>query len=300
VPPGTRLLVYAGRFAPEKNLDVLAAAVQRLGPGHVLLAVGAGSGLATLSYAMLTRPAPQSISPFFISRALPEGGGTNVVNVMLVDFRALDTIGEITVLGAVALTVYALLRRFRPPAESIEQPHQQRLLPPDVVTDLVKPRTASDTARGYLMVPATIARLLLPVSFLVAAHFLLRGHNEPGGGFVAGLIVAIAFLTQYIVSGTRWVEGRARLRPPRWIALGLLIAAATGLGAVALGYPFLTTHTPHVTLPLIGEVHLPSATFFDLGVFAVVVGSTLLILTALAHQSVRAHRPSAPKDAEAS
>ncbi len=269
------------------------------------LAVGAGSGLAALSYAMLTRPAPQSISPFFLSRALPEGGGTNVVNVMLVDFRALDTIGEITVLGAVALTVYALLRRFRPPIESIEQPHQQRLLPPDVATDLVKPRTASDAARGYLMVPATIARLLLPVSFLVAAHFLLRGHNEPGGGFVAGLIVAIAFLMQYIVSGTRWVEGRARLRPPRWIALGLLLAAATGLGAVALGYPFLTTHTAHVTLPLIGEVHLPSATFFDLGVFAVVVGSTLLILTALAHQSVRAHRPSAhssaaPKDAEAS
>ena len=263
----------------------------------VTLAVGAGSGLAALSYSMLTRPAPQSISPFFLAHALPQGGGTNVVNVMLVDFRALDTMGEITVLGAVALTVYALLRRFRPPVESIEQPHQQRLLPPDVVTDLVKPRTASDAARGYLMVPATIARLLLPVSFVVAAHFLLRGHNQPGGGFVAGLIVAIAFLMQYIVSGTRWVESRARLRPARWIAFGLLFAATTGLGAVALGYPFLTTHTAHVTLPLIGEVHLPSATFFDLGVFAVVVGSTLLILTALAHQSVRAHRPSAHSSA---
>ena len=75
---------------------------------------------------MLTRPAPQSISPFFLERALPEGGGTNVVNVMLVDFRAFDTLGEITVLGAVALTVYALLRRFRPPRESIEQPQQQQ------------------------------------------------------------------------------------------------------------------------------------------------------------------------------
>jgi multicomponent K+:H+ antiporter subunit A len=256
----------------------------------LLLAVFAGSGLAALSYALLTRPAPHSISPFFLSRALPEGGGTNVVNIMLVDFRAFDTLGEITVLGAVALTVYALLRRFRPPAESIERPKQQRVLPPDVVTDLVKPRTAEDAARGYMMVPAVIARLLLPVAFVVAAHFFLRGHNQPGGGFVAGLLVAIAMLLQYIVSGTAWVEGRTRLRPVRWIATGLLLAAGTGLGAVALGYSFLTTHTAHASLPLIGVVHLPSATFFDLGVFAVVVGATLLILTALAHQSVRAHR----------
>jgi multicomponent K+:H+ antiporter subunit A len=254
------------------------------------LAIASGSGLAALSYALLTRPAPQSISPFFLSRALPEGGGTNVVNVMLVDFRALDTIGEITVLGAVALAVYALLRRFRPPAESIEQPQQQRILPADVVTDLVKPRTAADAARGYMMVPAVIARLLLPVSLVVAAHFFLRGHNQPGGGFVAGLIVAIALLMQYLVSGTLWVEARTRFRPARWIGVGLLMGAVTGLGAVALGYPFLTTHTAHVSVPLIGTVHLPSATFFDLGVSTVVVGATLLILTALAHQSIRAHR----------
>jgi multicomponent K+:H+ antiporter subunit A len=258
----------------------------------LLLAIGAGGGLAALSYAMLTRPAPHSISPFFLSRALPEGGGANVVNVMLVDFRAFDTLGEITVLGAVALTVYALLRRFRPPPESIEQPQQQRALPADIVTDLMKPRTAEDAERGYMMVPAVIARVLLPVSVLVAAHFLLRGHNEPGGGFVAGLVVAIAMLMQYMVSGALWLEARARLRPARWIAAGLLLGATTGLGALAVGYPFLTTHTAHVRLPLVGEVHLPSATFFDLGVFAAVVGATLLTLTALAHQSLRAHRRS--------
>jgi len=256
----------------------------------LLLAIAAGSGLATLSYAMLTRPAPHSISPFFLGRALPEGGGTNVVNVMLVDFRAFDTMGEITVLGTVALTVYALLRRFRPPLESLEQPHQQRALPAGGVTDLVDPSIEKGAARGYMMVPAVIAGVLLPVSLVVAAHFFLRGHNEPGGGFVAGLVVAIAFLTQYIVFGTRWVEGRIRLYPPGWIAWGLLIAAATGMGAITFGYPFLTTHTAHLRLPVVGEVHLPSATFFDFGVFAVVVGATLLILTALAHQSIRARR----------
>jgi multicomponent K+:H+ antiporter subunit A len=269
------------------------------------LAVATGCGLSALSYAMLTRPAPQSISPFFLSRALPEGGGANVVNVMLVDFRAFDTIGEITVLGAVALTVFALLRRFRPTPESIDRPHQQQAVPVDIATDLVNPRTAEDTARGYLMIPAVIARWLLPVAFVVAFHLLMRGHNEPGGGFVAGLVVAVAAIMQYLILGTHWVEARARLLPLRWIGAGLLVAALTGLGAVVLGYPFLTTHTAHVALPVVGDVHLPTATFFDIGVFAVVVGATLLILTALAHQSVRAHRKPAanypgPKPAETS
>jgi multicomponent K+:H+ antiporter subunit A len=82
------------------------------------------------------------------------------------------------------------------------------------------------------------------------------------------------------------------LRRSRWLAVGLLLAAITGLGALAFGYPFLTTHTAQLHLPLVGEMHVPSALFFDMGVFAVVVGATLLILTALAHQSVRSHRES--------
>ena len=256
----------------------------------LVLAVSVGAGLSALSFAMLTRPAPHSISPFFLRHALPGGGGANVVNVMLVDFRAFDTLGEITVLCAVALTVFALLRRFRPPKESVGQPQQQRVLPPDVATDLVKPRTEEDTKRGYLLVPTVIARLFLPITLVIAAHLLLRGHNLPGGGFVAGLCVAVGFIVQYLVAGTLWVEARARLWPVRWMAVGLLLAVGTGLGAVGWGYPFLTTHTAHVALPLLGAVHLPSATFFDLGVFAVVVGTTLLILTALGHQSLRAHR----------
>ena len=83
-------------------------------------------GLATLAFAAMTRPAPDSISRYFVENAYTKGGGTNVVNVILVDFRGFDTLGEITVLGVVALTVYALLRRFRPAPESIPVPEQQR------------------------------------------------------------------------------------------------------------------------------------------------------------------------------
>ncbi|TWC65627.1 multisubunit potassium/proton antiporter PhaA subunit /multisubunit potassium/proton antiporter PhaB subunit [Pseudomonas sp. SJZ103] len=257
-----------------------------------LLSTVVGGGMALLSYAMLTRQTPNDISSFYLSRALPEGGGSNVVNVMLVDFRGFDTLGEITVLGAVALTVYALLRRFRPSKESMQLPAQQRQLAPDVATDLVNPRQASDTALGFMMVPAVLVRLLLPIALVVSFYLFMRGHNQPGGGFVAGLVMSVAFILQYMVAGTQWVEAQMSLRPMRWMGFGLFSATLTGIGALFVGYPFLTTHTWHLSLPLLGDIHIASALFFDVGVYAMVVGSTLLMLTALGHQSVRAHKPS--------
>ena len=257
-----------------------------------LLSTVVGGGMALLSYAMLTRQTPNDISSFYLSRALPEGGGSNVVNVMLVDFRGFDTLGEITVLGAVALTVYALLRRFRPSKESMELPPQQRQLAPDVATDLVNPRQASDTALGFMMVPAVLVRLLLPIALVVSFYLFMRGHNQPGGGFVAGLVMSVAFILQYMVAGTQWVEAQMSLRPMRWMGFGLFSATLTGLGALCFGYPFLTTHTLHLSVPVLGDIHFASALFFDVGVYAMVVGSTLLMLTALGHQSVRAHKPS--------
>ena len=289
----TVLFLLGLRWLPKRRpeeAEHLGLRVRARRARDFVVSLVAGGGMAVLAYAMMTRPAPQSISPFFIDRSLPEGGGTNVVNVMLVDFRAFDTMGEITVLGIVGLTVYALLRRFRPPREMAALPPQQRAVLPDLVSDLINPRTAQDTALGYMMVPAVLVRLLLPIAVVIALYFFMRGHNLPGGGFVAGLCVAIAFLTQYIVAGTHWVEAHLQLKVIRWIALGMLAAVATGLGSLWFGYPFLTSHTAHVTLPGLGEVYFASAMLFDVGVFAVVVGATLLILTALAHQSVRGHR----------
>ena len=293
----TTVLILLGlRWLPRRIEDASPlpnserrARIRRL--RDLLLSIAVGGGMALLSYAMLTRQTPNDISSFYLSRALPEGGGSNVVNVMLVDFRGFDTLGEITVLVAVALAVFALLRRFRPPKESMQLPAQQRLLAPDVVTDLVNPRHASDTALGFMMVPSVLVRLLLPIALVVSFYLFMRGHNQPGGGFVAGLVMSVAFILQYMVAGTQWVEAQMSLRPLRWMGTGLLFATVTGLGAMAVGYPFLTTHTWHFNLPLLGDIHLASALFFDIGVYAVVVGSTLLILTALAHQSVRAHKP---------
>lgn len=299
----TILLLLGLRWLPvrDKNIrpvvrEVDLSIAQARRARDFLIALVAGCGMALLTYAMLSRPFAESTSTFFLERALSEGGGTNVVNVMLVDFRAFDTFGEIVVLAIVGLTVYALLRRFRPARETMDLPMQQRVLPGDLITDLFNPRQAKDTAIGYLTVPAVLVRLLLPITTMVAVYFFLRGHNEPGGGFVAGLIFSLGLLLQYIISGTEWVEANITLYPRRWIAFGLLCAIVTGAGSLYFDYPFMTTHMMHVHLPYLNEeIHIASAMFFDLAVFAVVVGSVLLILTALAHQSTRGHRYHARK-----
>lgn len=259
----------------------------------VLVAVACGVMVSVVTYVMLSRPSSVTISDFFVLNAKTQGGGSNVVNVLLVDFRAFDTLGEISVLAIVAVTVYALLRRFRPAPDSTVPPPPQT----NALDHAITQTPAQHAQQGYMRIPAVYLRFLLPFTVMVAVYFFLRGHNLPGGGFVAGLSFAVALITQYMVAGAVWVEGRFRLNAHNWLALGLWTAVLTGLGAWLLGYPFLTSHTAHVYLPVFGEVHFPSAFVFDLGVFMVVVGMAILMLIALSHQSVRSHRaPVAARD----
>jgi NADH:ubiquinone oxidoreductase subunit 5 (chain L)/Multisubunit Na+/H+ antiporter, MnhA subunit len=252
-----------------------------------IIAVTSGIGIAALSFAALTRPRQSRLAAFFFDRSVEEAGGRNVVNVILVDFRGFDTLGEITVVGIVALIVYALLRRFRPAPESIGVPRAQR---DDVLQGALPERLDDPLPRGYMKIPAVLVRLLLPMAGMVSLYFLFRGHDAPGGGFVGGLVMATAVIVQYMVGGTMWVEARLRIHPQLWIALGLLAAAAAGLGAWTAGLPFLTSRSLDLHLPLIGDVHLSSVLLFDLGVYMLVVGATILMLVALAHQSLRSPR----------
>ncbi len=245
------------------------------------LAALVGLVMAVSSYAIMTRAAPEGISDFFLANAYKEGGGTNVVNVMLVDFRGFDTMGEITVLGVVALIVFGLLRRFRPASDSVERPMQQQIL------DDYAPGAGQHVADDFLRIPALIMNWLFPVIIVIATFMLLRGHDLPGGGFIAGIVMSLGFILQYLAGGTRWVEERLRILPVLWIGWGLLLALLTGLGAMVLGQPFLTSAFAYADLPGIGKVPMATALIFDLGVFALVVGATVLMLIALAHQSVR-------------
>lgn len=226
----------------------------------LILAGMFGTMVALLTYAVLTRPY-ESIASFFLENSVPGGGGTNVVNVILVDFRGFDTLGEIAVLAIAAVGIYGLLKGLR-------LPHPIR--------DSGGRMWSTDK---HPMVLDTLARALLPMALLVSVFIFLRGHNLPGGGFIAGLITAVALILQYISHGVVWAQERQRFSYHGIAGVGVLIAGLTGLGSWLFGRPFLTTAFDHFHLPLVGEFELATAMLFDLGVYMAVVGATLLILS---------------------
>ncbi|MDH5540286.1 MAG: DUF4040 domain-containing protein, partial [Rhizobacter sp.] len=245
-----------------------------------VLALAGGGGMAWLTWLMLTRD-HDSIAWYFLEQSVPKGGGSNAVNVILVDFRGYDTFGEITVLGIAAVGVLALLDGWRVRRPTTD-PHGR----------------AWSFEREPLMLRMA-ARLVLPLALVASAHIFWRGHNLPGGGFIAGLITAVALVLQYMANG----QGRAEMvlragggqRYTRWIGMGLGIAWLTGIGAFVFGRPFLTSAHGHPSVPLLGELPLASAALFDLGVYITVVGATMLMLSALGAASKEAtHSPPAP------
>jgi len=243
------------------------------------LAAAAGVGAGALAYAIMTRDF-QTISDYHLAEAKPGGGGTNVVNVILVDFRGFDTFGEIIVLSIAAITIFALLDT------ALRGAAAQTL-------DSIRHPEQSLDAHPLILVVAT--RVLLPLALTVAVFIFLRGHNEPGGGFIAGLVVAIALIMQYLASGYAWAAQRARIDSQAMIGAGVAIAGLAGIASLFLDWPFLTSTYAHIELPLVGEIEIASAVAFDLGVFLAVVGVVMLSLAQISRVEGRAEREREPK-----
>jgi multicomponent K+:H+ antiporter subunit A len=238
------------------------------------LALAAGGGVAWLTWLALTRD-HDSISWYFLANSLPKGGGSNVVNVILVDFRGYDTFGEITVLGIAAVGVLAMLDGWRVRRTPAEAGKPWSFATPPLMLRVV-------------------ARVILPLALAVSAYIFWRGHNMPGGGFIAGLITAVALVLQYLAQGQSSAQamlgGDTETRFTRWIGIGLGIAGLTGIGAFFFGSPFLTSAFGHPVVPVLGELGLASAAVFDLGVYITVVGATMLMLAVLGSVSKEAPR----------
>jgi multicomponent K+:H+ antiporter subunit A len=132
---------------------------------------------------------------------------------------------------------------------------------------------------------ATVARVVLPVLVLYSLHLMLRGHNAPGGGFIAGLMTAAALVLQYIAFNAQYVRRNVRVNYRVLLASGLCLALASGLAGWVYGSAFLEHRFAHFHLPALGEVELATALVFDLGVYLVVVGVTLMIISTLGEQS---------------
>jgi len=126
----------------------------------------------------------------------------------------------------------------------------------------------------------TSTRFLLSLLLLFAVFLLLRGHNEPGGGFVGGLIAAIAFVLYALAYSPAETRAALRVDPRTLVGAGLMIAAAAGALPLATGRPFMTGLWRDVHTPL-GALHLGTPVVFDIGVFLVVIGVTLTIILAL-------------------
>ena len=232
------------------------------------LAIAAGIGLGATAYAMLSSPF-DTISNFYLAQSVPGGGGSNAVNVTLVDFRGFDTFGEITVLAMVGLAAHALL---------------DKLILKTPAVDADGRRWSAERHPLFLEM---LMRPLLPLALMVSVFIFLRGHNLPGGGFVAGLVTGVALILQYLASGIGFASARLPQRLPLLLAAGLSCAAGIGAASWGFGYPFLTTAHGHVTLPLLGDIELASAMIFDLGVYLVVVSVVLMVLAELGKVSVQ-------------
>ena len=271
------LLLLALNFLPNRT-PIESTVLQRTRDGAI--AVAGGLAAMGLSYHYLLRDAVSyPISAFHVENSYKGGGGTNMVNVILVDFRGFDTYGEIIVLGIAALLIFALTETL------LNGPVRARLLnrKPD------KP-LAGDMHPTMMVV---LTRVMMPVVMMVGFYIFLRGHNEPGGGFIAGLIVSIGVVMQYMASGFGWASARLRYPYHGIIGAGVLVAGLTGIGSWFVTKPFLTSDFAYVRIPPFNEFELATAALFDVGVFLAVVGAVMLSLASFARLARRAHVPDA-------
>lgn len=280
------LLLLALNFLPNRT-PVESTVLRRTRDAAIALA----GGLAAMGMAwhfLLREAVTTPISEFHLANSYKGGGGTNVVNVILVDFRGFDTYGEIIVLGIAALLIYALTETL------LSGPVRARLLnrKPD------QPR-AGDMHPTMMVV---LTRVMMPVVLMVGFYIFLRGHNEPGGGFIAGLVVSIAVVMQYMASGFGWASARLRYPYHGVIGAGVLIAGLTGIGSWFVAKPFLTSDFTYVRIPPFQEFELATAALFDLGVFLAVVGAVMLSLESFSRLARRAHvkDPEHPMDIDPS
>lgn len=259
-----------GRSFGHKGLRILLAAAV----GLTVTAVGA--------FAMngrTTRP----IADYFPDLAYDLGDGNNVVNVILVDIRAWDTFGEISVLLVAATGVASLVFRNRrfgsaPRVSDAPASMDSRQAASEITwlsgSDLIDPK-------HRVLVLEVTTRLVFPTVMVLSIYFFFAGHNAPGGGFAGGLTAGLALVLRYLAGGRYELGETLPFDAGKILGIGLLFAGGTALASILLGAPALSSATFEATLPLLGDIKMVTALFFDAGVYLIVVGLVLDVLRSL-------------------
>jgi multicomponent Na+:H+ antiporter subunit A len=254
------------------------------------LALAVGATVTTLAvYAMSARTGIP-IATLIPDAAYYRGHGANAVNVLLVDIRAWDTMGEIMVLLVAATGVASMVFRHRrfgtPPRVADAGQTDIGRLPtipysPAVgdVTWLRGSEVRDPRHRSLILEVAT--RVIFPLIMVLSAYFFFAGHNTPGGGFAGGLTAGLALVLRYLAGGRYELGETLPLDAGKILGVGLAFSAGTAVASLLVGAPALSSALIEVDLPVLGTVKFVTALFFDLGVYLVVVGLVLDVLRSL-------------------
>ncbi|HEV7168467.1 MAG TPA: Na+/H+ antiporter subunit A [Micrococcaceae bacterium] len=285
---------------------------------RLLIGLAFGATMVLVALAAMGARTALPVSLEFPQLAYQGGGGLNIVNVTLVDIRAWDTFGEISVLAIAATGVASLIfvrgrgaRLAR--ADSVEAGSVGRQHPTELGTArgaaaLALNRKFADAAReAWLVAGRTLAperrsiifevvtRLLFHSMIIFSIYLLLAGHNLPGGGFSGGLMAGMALTIRYLAGGRFELAEAAPVSAGIMLGSGLGLAALSGLAPLLLGGEVFQSAVFELFLPVFGEVKFVTSTIFDVGVYLIVVGLVLDVLRSLGaqldqHQEDRAER----------
>jgi multicomponent Na+:H+ antiporter subunit A len=252
----------------------------------VRISIGVLTGVAVAGYALVSTSArtARPVSEGFPEPAVDYGGGANIVNVTLVDIRAWDTLGELSVLAVAATGVASLIflitdRSTRPRRLTARPVHDHADGPAPAGGWLRAGHAAGE--RGHSVVFEVVTRLIFHCVIVVSVYLMLAGHNAPGGGFAGGLIAGLALMLRYLAGGRRELDEAAPVDAGMVLGLGLAIAALAGLLPTLLGGGVLQSAIVDLHIPVLGTLHLVTSVFFDIGVYLVVVGLSLDVLRSL-------------------
>ncbi len=243
---------------PRRRLDMVVAAL--------------GGGLMTILMLLVSSNTVSSpITDYYLQNSVALANGRNVVNVILVDFRGLDTFGEISVLAIAALGVLALV------GPSLEKNFPVRILKEDAD---INNNGKSGMHRSIILPVA--ARYLMPLMLLFSIFLLIRGHNEAGGGFVGGLVAAAGFMLYGIAKSPQSILRLIPAQPRTIMAIGLSITVLSVSMPLFTGLPLMTGLWYAQPVAFLGKIGTPL--LFDLGVYLIVIAITLMILINVARE----------------